>query len=84
MPGKILSVKVKVGDMVKEDDDLRPGSHENGKSHRSAGFGKIVELNVAPNQWWRPVMSLPLLSTNKGHELYVISFKFREKGPGNV
>lgn len=50
MPGKILSVKVKVGDMVKEDDELAVLEAMKMENPIVAPVsGKIVELNVAPN-----------------------------------
>jgi biotin carboxyl carrier protein len=50
MPGKILSIKVKVGDMVKEDDEiciLEAMKMENPIVSPIAG--KITELKVTPN-----------------------------------
>ena len=49
MPGKILSVKVKVGDMVKEDDEiviLEAMKMEN--PIVSTVAGKVVEISVTP------------------------------------
>ena len=51
MPGKILSVKVKVGDTVKEDDEiclLEAMKMEN--PIVAPVSGKVVELRVAPHQ----------------------------------
>ncbi len=51
MPGKILSVKVKVGDTVKEDDEiciLEAMKMEN--PIVSPVSGKVIEIKVAPNQ----------------------------------
>jgi biotin carboxyl carrier protein len=50
MPGKILSVKIKVGDMVKEDDELmilEAMKMEN--PIVSPVSGKVVEVNVSSN-----------------------------------
>ena len=50
MPGKILSVKVKVGDMVKEDDEIAILEAMKMENPLVAPVsGKIIELNVAPN-----------------------------------
>jgi glutaconyl-CoA/methylmalonyl-CoA decarboxylase subunit gamma len=50
MPGKILSVKVKVGDMVKEDDEIAILEAMKMENPIVAPVsGKIVELNVGPN-----------------------------------
>jgi glutaconyl-CoA/methylmalonyl-CoA decarboxylase subunit gamma len=51
MPGKILSLKVKVGDTVKEDDEL--GILEAMKMENpiiAPVSGKVIEIKVAPNQ----------------------------------
>ncbi len=51
MPGKILSVKVKVGDTVKEDDEvciLEAMKMEN--PIVTPVSGKVIEIRVAPNQ----------------------------------
>jgi biotin carboxyl carrier protein len=50
MPGKVLSVKVKVGDMVKEDDEiciLEAMKMEN--PIFAPVSGKVVEISCAPN-----------------------------------
>jgi biotin carboxyl carrier protein len=50
MPGKIISVKVKVGDIIKEDDELmilEAMKMEN--PIVSPISGKVVELNVSEN-----------------------------------
>jgi biotin carboxyl carrier protein len=50
MPGKILAVKVKVGDMVKEDDEIAILEAMKMENPLVAPVsGKIIELNVAPN-----------------------------------
>jgi biotin carboxyl carrier protein len=50
MPGKILAVKVKVGDMVKEDDEIAILEAMKMENPICAPMsGKIVELNVTPN-----------------------------------
>jgi glutaconyl-CoA/methylmalonyl-CoA decarboxylase subunit gamma len=50
MPGKILSVKVKVGDMVKEDDELAILEAMKMENPIVAPVaGKIVEMNVSAN-----------------------------------
>jgi glutaconyl-CoA/methylmalonyl-CoA decarboxylase subunit gamma len=50
MPGKILSVKVKVGDMVKEDDEIAILEAMKMENPIVAPVsGKIVEINVAAN-----------------------------------
>jgi biotin carboxyl carrier protein len=51
MPGKILSVRVKVGDTVNEDDEiciLEAMKMEN--PIVAPVSGKVVEIKVAPNQ----------------------------------
>lgn len=51
MPGKIISVKVKVGDTVKEDDEiciLEAMKMEN--PIVASVSGKVIEIRVAPNQ----------------------------------
>jgi biotin carboxyl carrier protein len=51
MPGTIISIKVKVGDMVKEDDDLLVLEAMKMKNPIVAPLsGKVVEIRVAPNQ----------------------------------
>jgi biotin carboxyl carrier protein len=50
MPGKILSVKVKAGDMVKEDDEIMILEAMKMENPIVAPIsGKVVELNVAAN-----------------------------------
>jgi biotin carboxyl carrier protein len=50
MPGKILSVKVKVGDAVKEDDEILILEAMKMENPIVAPIsGKVVELNVAVN-----------------------------------
>jgi biotin carboxyl carrier protein len=50
MPGKILSVKVKVGDVVKEDDEIIILEAMKMENPIVAPIsGKVVELNVAVN-----------------------------------
>ena len=51
MPGKILSVKVKVGDMVKEDDELLVLEAMKMENPIVAPVsGKVVEIKVTANQ----------------------------------
>jgi biotin carboxyl carrier protein len=50
MPGKIVSVSVKVGDMVKEDDEIAVLEAMKMENPIVAPIsGKIVELNVTAN-----------------------------------
>lgn len=50
MPGKILSVKVKVGDMVKEDDELAILEAMKMENPIVAPIsGKVTEVKVAAN-----------------------------------
>jgi glutaconyl-CoA/methylmalonyl-CoA decarboxylase subunit gamma len=50
MPGKIVSIKVKVGDSVKEDDELCILEAMKMENPIVAPIsGKVVELNVAVN-----------------------------------
>ena len=50
MPGKILSVKVKVGDMVKEDDEIAVLEAMKMENPILAPVsGKIIELKVSSN-----------------------------------
>lgn len=51
MPGTIVSIKVKVGDMVSEDDELLVLEAMKMKNPIIApASGKVIEIRVAPNQ----------------------------------
>lgn len=64
MPGKIISVKVKVGDIVNEDDELmilEAMKMEN--PIVSPISGKVVELNVSANTTVATGQSLAIIQS---------------------
>jgi len=54
MVGKIVSVSVKWGDKIKEDDQVAGiRSDENGDACRSTGHRTVKEVCVASGQEWK-------------------------------